>query len=417
MKVLFCIFGNVRAYGMRLLHAILQDAKFDCRLLFIQERNFSLIAEAIGRFNPDVVGFSLVSPNFAYYKRIYPALRALGSFKILVGGWHATLEPESCAPYADIVCRGEGEDIILQILSDVSRGQAEAVYIGSRTDVTKLPAPKLSSANNSSVCVAENGRLDNHDPLLTSGQYDTMIGRGCPHRCTYCSNSFMKVLDPSWSKIRFNPYDQVLEELINAKGVMQPHINKIAFYDEVFMPPRVGRSQFFDDYKHFVNLPFYVLFYPGACSDELAAQLKTAGLDGIWCGVQSGSERVRREVFGRPGSNKFILRQADIFSKYGIKARYDFIFDNPFETKEEQEETKALIRLLPQPHSINVFRLKFFPNTELTKKALKMGLITEDQAYEAMNHLIGETVNSLEELEQALERDKAGIAPREKSRG
>jgi radical SAM superfamily enzyme YgiQ (UPF0313 family) len=105
--------------------------------------------------------------------------------------------------------------------------------------------------------------------------------------------------------------------------------------------------------------------------------LKESGIVGAWIGVQSGSERVRKEVFKRYHSNKSIIKQAEIFKKYDINVRYDFIFDNPFETEEEHKETLDLMRNLPRPCSFNIFSLKYFPNTDITRMALDKGIITE----------------------------------------
>lgn len=106
--------------------------------------------------------------------------------------------------------------------------------------------------------------------------------------------------------------------------------------------------------------------------------LKESGLAGVWLGIQSGSERVRREIFKRHYSKDTILKQIRILTKYGINIRYDFIFDNPFETEEENEESMELMRAFPRPCSFNIFSLKYFPNTEITKMALEKNIITED---------------------------------------
>ena len=121
------------------------------------------------------------------------------------------------------------------------------------------------------------------------------------------------------------------------------------------------------------------MFYPGTCDENTAKMLNWAGLKGVWLGVQSGSERVRREIFKRYYSNIAILKQAEIFYNYGISVRHDFILDNPFETKKETLETIKLINKLPSPCSVNLFSLKFFPNTEITKRALEKNIITQEQ--------------------------------------
>jgi len=121
------------------------------------------------------------------------------------------------------------------------------------------------------------------------------------------------------------------------------------------------------------------MFYPGTCKEELIMVLKDAGLAGVWLGVQSGSDCVRKKVFKRHYNNQQVLEQALLFHKYGVSTRYDFILDNPFESFEESMESIELIRQLPEPFSLNLFSLKYFPNTEITKMALDAGYVTKKQ--------------------------------------
>lgn len=92
-------------------------------------------------------------------------------------------------------------------------------------------------------------------------------------------------------------------------------------------------------------------------------------------GIQSGSARVRKEVFKRSYSEHLILEQAALFHRYEVSARYDFIFDNPFETFEESLESIRLMLKLPEPYSLNIFSLRYFPKTDITNMALGDGLI------------------------------------------
>lgn len=85
---------------------------------------------------------------------------------------------------------------------------------------------------------------------------------------------------------------------------------------------------------------------------------------------------MRNEVFKRRYTNEQVLNQAKIFHKHGVSVRYDFIFDNPFESFEESLETIYMMIELPKPASFNLFSLKYFPNTEITIMAKDAGFIT-----------------------------------------
>lgn len=374
MKILFMNFYNDEAYGVRILHSILSQ-RHDCKMLFVKENNRELVVETILNIRPDVLCVSLTSPNLCLYKTLYVDIRAaMKEGVIVLGGWHPTLKPESCEKYCNIVCRGECEDKILNIMEDIKNKSYLKVYSFSPLcrDVNHVPL-----LFDDKYCISvENNNIIYGDPYSRNERYGTMISRGCCYSCSYCSNSFMKGKYKGWTKIRHRDFDKVLDELRIVREVF-PNIKRINFYDEIFLKLE-GYESFLQTYGKEINLPFYCMFYPGTASEDMIVKLKDAGLEGVWLGVQSGSERVRREVFGRKYSNENLLKQIDIFKKHDVNVRYDFIFDNPFETKEEYRETIDLIRQLPKPYSINMFKLKYFPNTEITKMAIKGGYLVEE---------------------------------------
>jgi hypothetical protein len=58
---------------------------------------------------------------------------------------------------------------------------------------------------------------------------------------------------------------------------------------------------------------------------------------------------------------------------------YDIIVDNPFETEQDKKNGLDLMLKISRPFYMHMFSLMYFPNTLLTKRALKAGLISENQ--------------------------------------
>lgn len=419
MKILLVSFFNDEAYGVRSIHAHLVEKGVDARMMFmklprnhgesqeekvkghfigkinaVSEQEIDLLVGHIADNSYDLIGFSLVSQHFTLYKRIFERIGNLQSVTIVVGGWQASLNPQDTIHYTDYLCIGEGEEALVELVEKMA-GDADThdipnFWINTPSGIIKnqvrelqrnLSAYPLPIYEDRFCFVIENNSLTNREPYFANPRYGTFIGRGCPYKCTYCSNSYMagNVYPGSWSRIRYRDVEHVKEEMRLIKKELK-NIRTINFYDEVFSPPLGWIQDFFAWYKDEVAIPFYCFFYPGTCSDEKARLLAEAGMAGVWLGIQSGSERVRRDVFKRHYSNEKIISQAKIFLKYGISVRYDFIFDNPFESFDESLESISLMLELPQPYSLNTFSLKYFPNTEITEMARERGLIEKKDA-------------------------------------
>jgi anaerobic magnesium-protoporphyrin IX monomethyl ester cyclase len=442
MKVLLVSFFNDEAYGLRSLHSTLIENNIDAHMLFFKvkskyfkihhdeqlkksfkgdinnasDHEIDLLVEYIKSGKFDVVGFSLVSSHFKMYQRIYAKIKNIDGMVIVLGGWQPSLSPEQCINYTHYLCIGEGElpfyELIVRLANKQSTDNIENFWINRNSTVIKNPVRPLTRDISSFPIplfdhkyshFIENNELIHYEPYFDNIRYGTFIGRGCPYHCTYCSNSYMAntIYPKSWSKIRYRSIDHMKREMLVVKEKLK-HVQTINFYDEVFTPKLDWIREFFSWYQQEIKIPFCCFFFPGTCSDEKCRILANAGLRGVWMGVQSGSQRVRKEVFKRVYTNERILDQARIFHKYEVSVRYDFIFDNPFETFEESLESIYMMLELPQPFSLNLFSLKYFPNTEITKMALKAGIINtshidDHQENDQDTYYIREDVENLDD--------------------
>lgn len=79
----------------------------------------------------------------------------------------------------------------------------------------------------------------------------------------------------------------------------------------------------------------------------------------------------------------------------GVKTiYYDIIFNNPYETVEDLKESVRTILEIPPPYNFFGFNLVFFPGTELYKRAMADGLISERKDGPAPGEPLFELVNS-----------------------
>jgi|TARA_B100000315_G_scaffold241654_1_gene262723 hypothetical protein len=59
--------------------------------------------------------------------------------------------------------------------------------------------------------------------------------------------------------------------------------------------------------------------------------------------------------------------------------QYDIIIDNPYEKEEDIIKTLMFLLKLPTPYQLSLYYLTFYPGTDLYKKAINDGIITNEQ--------------------------------------
>jgi len=128
-----------------------------------------------------------------------------------------------------------------------------------------------------------------------------------------------------------------------------------------------------------------VLASPQRITSEKLELLVKSGLVRLDIGVESGSERIKREIFNRPVSNETIIKAAEIINRYPqLIVFYFIIIGNPYDARQDLLDTISLVSRLPAPFYLQAYNLVFIPGTILFEKALADGIISgiSDSGYE-----------------------------------
>src|SRR5207245_2462239 len=84
-------------------------------------------------------------------------------------------------------------------------------------------------------------------------------------------------------------------------------IRHIRFNDEDFSYDKKWIREFAPLYKEKVGLPYFAWVYPNTIDDEIAGLLADSGCDAVEMGIQSGSERIRKDILNRKTTDSQIL--------------------------------------------------------------------------------------------------------------
>ena len=195
----------------------------------------------------------------------------------------------------------------------------------------------------------------------------TLPTRGCPFACTFCINNLYLDMYPHQKPIRKRSVDNVIMELQQAKDKI-PFIRYIKFDDDAFFIMSLDEiSDFSKKYKEHIRMP---LIITGATASTLSKEklvlLVDAGLIEIRMGIQTAGT-ITKKLYKRPHTNQQIENAVRMINEYKdkLRAKYDIILDNPWETDQDQIETLMFLSKLPVPYWLTLFSLNFFPGTDI----------------------------------------------------
>ncbi len=408
---------NADIIGAKYIHAFLMSHNHKSHLILQSDPDSSSDA-AIFKFiadnNIEIVGISLMSCEF------YRACQFAKEFRLhyetiplIFGGIHATIAPDECLSVGDIAVRGEGEHTFLELLHCIEEHKDYGGLAGIcllennqlksnpprllEVDIDKFPFPKHLPKD---MYVVLNKKVLSVDKELFrsisryNGTFPNIITtRGCPFSCTYCCNSALKELYGHYP-VRKRSIESVIAEISEIitehKDCLSLNIQDDCFltYDNAWI------NEFTRQYQSRIRVPFIVRTTPRHINREKLTLLKGAGLMMLSMGLQSGSDRVNKEVFKRPVKSDTFLNATKLIHSLDIFAQYDVILDNPYETEEDILQTLKVILQIPKPFQLLIFSLSFFQGTELYKRAKTDGLSFKDPKIDR-HELTSTTLNKL----------------------
>jgi len=354
------------------------------------DKNLDSLISILKQLNISLVGISTVTDDFQSAVLVTEKVKQSFDRPVIWGGAHVNVKPEESLQYADMICMGEGEEAFLELLQKRSESERPVTDIQNiwfnsgkgivRNELRRLdenldrfPHPDFDLDD---MYVMTDTSFETLNATHINYEYSVMSSRGCPYSCTYCYNSYRRRQYMGKGRyLRTRNIEKVIEELSIAKTTFVG-LKKINFMDDSFIARKKKDFELFKKlYRKKINLPFYALAEPMAFDFEKVRLLKECGLSELQVGIQSGSERMNRLEYNRKISNEKVLKMARFINEIGIGVVYDLIFNNPYESRDDLIETIDLLLQFPEPFSLQGYNLIFYPETQITDRALHDGNI------------------------------------------
>lgn len=337
-----------------------------------------LIEKAEGNFlttlkklNPDLVAFSFVSMQREWVLQCSEKIKKNLNVKIVCGGIDPTFFPDIINyPSIDMVCIGEGEESILELMNSLDESKditkdINNFWIKKNNEIYKNDVRPLIEDLDLLPIPDRSIYYDRYKFIRNYPVKRFVVGRGCPYSCIFCCNKELKNIYKGKGKyVRRQSVEKTIEEV---KYIVNNYKTRmIDFSDDEFIFDLKWLTEFSERYKKEIGIPFTCLVRINLVTEDIARLLKESGCTTVQFGIETGNEELRNKVLKKKLKNEDIIRGAAILKKFGFKINTYNMFNIPGETIENGFETVELNQRIGTDYPWSSI-IQPFPGTEILK--------------------------------------------------
>ncbi len=372
----------------------------------------SLLWERVSSFEPDVVGFSIITPNYPVARlQIAEMKRRHPETVVIAGGIHVNLFPNDVlSDGADVAVLGEGEYTVYRLLEALGAGRSlrdiQGVAFAENGSVRMNPKdPRPLSIDELPIIDRNLYRLElySHHSMVAS--------RGCPYNCTFCCNYTGTVLVKG---VAVSGHERVIREMALLERDFGA--KEIFFADDIFFLKKKSIVTFCEEYAATgLSASWIGQLRADSMDSSVAEAMASANCRRVYFGIESGSDEILNRASKRTTVEK-MLSGVQSASNAGIRVKTGWIYGLPGSLPEQRKSIDLMLRM--RPHEISIHQLIPFPGTAYYSRPQDFGIRIKDPkdfesfcyggigdniSFEYMSP--SEMIALLEETETALERE------------
>ncbi len=330
---------------------------------------------------PLFVGFYVSSMN---RKRVCRAIRIVkqqADLPVIAGGPGSIHAQDLLDAGADVVCMGEGEEVIKDFVGSLQQGRGythikgiayrengETRYTEARpliADLDGIPFPLRDSRTIGKYC-------DYFNIMVRTPCITLTASRGCYYRCSFCfSHRFWR------GRYRVRSPENVIEEIEIANRAFGA--NYLLFVDDVFPQKHDWIESFVTLWqKKALHLQWMCILNPNSFQRDRRAffkMIRDIGCNVISFGAQSAVPEILKNVHRRPDEARQLYDAVRTASELGIVTVVTYIFGLPGETELTAATTLRHIMAL-RPHLMDAHVLEVLPESEIAQ-LFPSGIVTD----------------------------------------
>ncbi|HAK89639.1 MAG: hypothetical protein A2X55_04800 [Nitrospirae bacterium GWB2_47_37] len=359
---------------------------FDDSLLkvsFKDEDVYDAFERTVKEFQPQLMAMSCTEDMFPIGVSL---LKRTAGLKIptLLGGVFPTFAPELVMSHreVDMVCVGEGEQVIAELCDRMDKGRPYSdipgLWIKNNDNVIRNsmgPAVDMNDNPLLDLSIFSEGRLYRPMQGKVWKMFPLETHRGCPYTCTYCNSPAQAVKYRNETASHFfrkKRFDRIREEIIH----LRDKYGAEAFYfwaDTFFAYTEKEFDEFVDMYSEF-KIPFWCQTRPETITIDRVKKLASVGMFRMAFGIEHGNPEFRKKVIKRHVTNEKMIESLKLVNEAGVPFSVNNILGFPYETRDLTFDTIELNRHI-EADSMNAYSFSPFHGTPLREIAEQEGFI------------------------------------------
>lgn len=352
--------------GLASLAAVLENESMDVKVIDnnLLELDTAQLVERITVIQPSVVGINCDLVTINSVAELVSALKHI-RVPVVVGGPEANIHPGETFTKTnpDYCVYGEAERTLPQLCRALqehgSSPKAMQAIRGlvyrtdGNTTVITPPQPLIEDLDTLPFLALHAFDLSGYrrtDRFLSVSPVDSLFtSRGCPFHCSFCSNE--TAWGNRWRAMSAPRIADEIEYMMKRYGT-----RGVYFKDDIFT---LDRKRVHDlcalIRKRHLNIKWACESRADSLDDELVRDMRSAGCEAVWFGVESGSQRMLDQL-GKGVTLSRIRESFQLCKKHKLTTGASIMIGIPGETPDETMRTLWFaLKLHPSIVLINIF--------------------------------------------------------------
>tara|TARA_Y100000768_G_scaffold227257_1_gene171566 strand:- start:551 stop:1927 length:1377 start_codon:yes stop_codon:yes gene_type:complete len=342
-------------------------------------------------YNPDVIISSIVEDTYYIWRKFMDQIKDQ-KFISVVGGVFITYNPKEFIGKADYICRGEGDEVIPELMDLISDGKdghhLPNIYpneMRPALNVNTLPPTDHEIFDKRSLYRPFQGKIIKIATVETQ--------RGCPFKCKFCnspSNAGIYKEETDSLFFRHRTVEHIEMEIQHLIKTIDVEFLWIVT-DTLLTTSKKKFDEFCDMYSKY-KIPFFAQTRPELLSSHQAKRLVEIGCEKLNMGVEHGDPQFRKDVIGRVYDNHKAIDAFRIAKEAGLSTTCNFIIGYPYETMESCMKSVDLAAQLGCDDT-NAFIYTPYHGTPMRDMCVDAGFIDKDLIVEMRSDDQGSFLN------------------------